>query len=96
MRILRLSAAIAIAILTASPLFAIDTTSIQCGLNVVYLGDLDGNVLTKCGTPTYKGGLNRWIYDDGYSETYVVIHFGAGGQFRRRVMRIEIVNRRAP
>jgi hypothetical protein len=84
------------AVLVATPAFAMDVTSIHCsGLQVVYLGDLDGNVLAKCGTPTYKG-LARWTYDDGYSDTYVVIHFSAGGEFRRRVVRIEIKNRRAP
>jgi len=95
MRIVKLVAIVAIGTLTAIPSFAIDVTSVQCGLKVVYEGDLDTTVLSKCGTPTYKK-VARWIYDNGYSDSYVVIHFGGGGEFRQRVFRIEIVNRRAP
>ncbi len=95
MRILKLFVTVVIAVLAASPAGAIDLTSVQCGLQVVYEGDLDTTVLSKCGTPTYKK-VARWIYDDGYSDSYLVIHFGGGGEFRQRVVRIEIVNRRAP
>ncbi|MBW2055870.1 MAG: DUF2845 domain-containing protein [Deltaproteobacteria bacterium] len=95
MRTVRLVAILVLVALLATPVLALDVSSIQCGLNVVYLGDLDSNVMSKCGAPTYTG-QDRWTYDDGYSDTYVVIHFGAGGPYRRRVMRIELVYRRAP
>ncbi len=95
MRMLKLLVTVMITVLVASPAVAIDLTSVPCGLKVVYLGDLDDTVLSKCGTPTYKR-VSRWFYDDGYSDSYVVIHFGGGGEFRQRVIRIEVVNRRAP
>jgi hypothetical protein len=95
MKMLKLIAIAGIGILTAIPAFAIDVSSVQCGLKVVYQGDLDDTVLSKCGTPTYKQ-TGRWIYDDGYSDYYVVFHYGGGGAFRQRVIRMEIVNRRAP
>jgi hypothetical protein len=95
MKTLKLVAIVAIGILTAIPAFAIDVSSVQCGLKVVYQGDLDDTVLSKCGTPSYKK-TGRWIYDDGYSDYYVVFHYGGGGAFRQRVIRMEIVNRRAP
>jgi hypothetical protein len=95
MRILKLFAISAIVIFVASSVSAIEVSSLQCGLKVVYEGDLEDTVLSKCGSPTYKQ-FGRWIYEDGYADSSVVIHYGAGGTFRRRVMRIEIVNRRAP
>lgn len=95
MKILMLVAFVTTGILIAIPTLAIEVSSVQCGLKVVYQGDLDDTVLSKCGTPSYKK-TGRWIYDDGYSDYYVVFHFGGGGAFRQRVIRMEIVNRRAP
>jgi hypothetical protein len=90
MRTLILLVTFAIAILVASPVLGNDVYSIRCGqTQVVYYGDLDEDVLRKCGVPDSKG-INSWIYYQG-STGRVVFHFGPGGRFRRNVRRIEIV-----
>lgn len=92
MRIHKLFAIFVIATLVAGPVLAFADSSMRCGTQVVILGDLEGDVLEKCGEPTYTQG-DKWIYDDGSSEYYRVVHFGPGGEFRRTVVDIEIVKR---
>ena len=92
MRIVMLLGIIAIAVVATNPALAIDVSRLQCGLKVVYLGDLEHDVLSKCGSPTATQG-NLWIYDRGYPGPYAVIYSGGGGKYRRRVMRIELKNR---
>ena len=85
MRMFIVSMAFVIAVSALSPALAGDVSKVQCGLEVVYVGDLDDDVLSKCGEPTVDQG-DSWIYDD----PSVVIHFGSGGPHRRRVVRIEL------
>ena len=87
MRMFIFSLAFVTAVLMMSAALASDVSKVECGLEVVYVGDLDDDVLSKCGEPTVDQG-DAWVYDD----PSVVIHFGDGGPHRRRVERIELKN----
>jgi hypothetical protein len=90
MKMLRWFWIVVIAIMVAEPVFA-DT--LDCGgSGVVITGDLEEDVLRKCGEPTYTED-NQWVYDMGDPDTLTVIHFGGGGKYRREVIRIERVKR---
>ncbi len=43
---------------------ALATDSVRCGRSIVRVGDLLGEVLLKCGEPTYRSG-NYIVYDMG-------------------------------
>lgn len=92
MRKLVLFALFVVVVLAASSSVAADVSSYSCGLKVVYIGDLEDDVLMKCGQPTYKEGFS-WVYARGSSDSRVIIHWGPGGRFRHRVSRIEITEK---
>jgi len=92
MRKLVLFALFVVVVLTAGSSVAADVSSFSCGLKVVYIGDIEDDVLMKCGQPTYKEGFN-WVYVRDASDTRMIIHWGPGGRFRHRVSRIEITEK---
>lgn len=51
--------------------------SMRCGSNIVNVGDLEFEVLQKCGPPTYKQG-DQWIYDRGPGNFLKIVVFGLG------------------
>jgi len=84
MKIVTLFAIFVIAILAANPVRPGEFTTIRCGTYELHLGDLEEDVLRKCGSPTYTE-VERWIYDKG-GETRLVITFNGAAKYRRRVM----------
>ena len=83
----KLFAIFAVAILAASPVLAIDVDKINCGTQVVYVGDSEDQLLEKCGEPNADLG-DSWVYDEG-GGWVKVFHLGEGDIGRRKVMRIE-------
>jgi hypothetical protein len=90
MRIVSILALLLIGILVGSPVSGAEVSSIQCGTEIVKLGDSENEVLEKCGDPSYTVG-NAWIYDKGLSKPLTVIHFGGPDVFRPVVIRMEQV-----
>lgn len=90
MRIRKLLATFAFGILAASPVLAADVPSVNCGTQVVVLGDSENDVLQKCGSPSYTVGKS-WVYETGVSGPGIVIHFGGGDAFAPKVIRMEEV-----
>ncbi len=90
MGIVRILALLLIGILVGSPVSGAEVSSIQCGTEVVKLGDSENDVLEKCGDPSYTVG-SAWIYNMGLSKPLKVIHFGGADIFRPAVIRMEQV-----
>jgi hypothetical protein len=87
MRIVRLIAIFALAIVVATTVFAADVDKTNCETHVVYVGDSEDQLLEKCGEPNADLG-DSWVYDEG-GGWVKVFHLGGGDMGRRKVMRIE-------
>ena len=76
----RLSTMLFVAGLLVGTLFStspVSAASMRCGSDIVNVGDLEFEVLQKCGPPTYKQG-NQWIYDRGPGNFLKIVVFGLG------------------
>lgn len=95
MRMVRVLALLLIGVLVGNPVSGVEVSSIQCGTEVVKLGDSENDVLEKCGDPSYTVG-KAWVYEMGLSKPLKVIHFGGGDVFRPVVIRMEEVEQLGP
>ncbi len=54
-----------------------EASSIMCDEGVVNIGDMDVDVLEKCGQPSSQN-LNEWVYDFGPSQPVYTVIFNEG------------------
>lgn len=62
---------------TFSHTLPVSAASMRCGSDIVNVGDLEFEVLRKCGPPIYKQG-DHWVYDLGPGNFLKIVVFGLG------------------
>jgi hypothetical protein len=53
------------------------TDAIECGTDLVAVGDSESELLQKCGEPTSRNG-NQWTYDQGPNSLLKIVTVGNG------------------
>lgn len=56
---------------------ALATDAIQCGTDLVAVGDSEYDLVRKCGEPAYRNG-NQWTYDQGPDSLLKIVTVGNG------------------
>ncbi|MCG6886791.1 MAG: DUF2845 domain-containing protein [Proteobacteria bacterium] len=56
---------------------SVQADSLQCGTNLVSVGDEEYTLLEKCGEPSMKEGGN-WIYNQGQDNLVMVVEISDG------------------